>query len=65
MGVFRILMGFMNLANLLLILPYLDALYSERGYTPLSVTERAADLITRDFVLFNHHFTLPFGRAAD
>ncbi len=60
LGIFRIFMGFMNLANLLLILPFFDAWYTERGYTPLELTERAADPITRDFVVFNSHFTLPF-----
>ena len=59
-GVFRILLGFANLANLLLILPFFDAWYSERGFTPLAQTDRANPPIAHDFFFFNFRFDLPF-----
>ncbi|MHB8635528.1 MAG: HTTM domain-containing protein [Fimbriimonadaceae bacterium] len=59
-GVFRILLGFANLANLLLILPFFDAWYTERGFTPLAVTDRYNGLIARDFYFLNYRFVLPF-----
>lgn len=60
MGVFRILLGFWNLANLVLILPSLDAWFSERGFVPLAIGARANPPVASDFYVFSHKFQLPF-----
>ncbi|HLK15287.1 MAG TPA: HTTM domain-containing protein [Fimbriimonadaceae bacterium] len=59
-GVFRILLGFANLANLLLILPFFDAWFTERGFTPMAVNDRYFGPIARDFYFFNQVYILKF-----
>lgn len=60
LGVFRILMGLANLGALILLLPFLEAWYSEAGFTPLAVTDRSRGPISQDFVFFGVHAHLPF-----
>lgn len=60
MGVFRILLGFANLASLALLFPTFNAWFSESGFTPLALTQRADPPIARDFYLGGWKLELPF-----
>ena len=59
MGLFRIFISSVNFLNLLIILPSIDAWFSERGFTPIDVTERALPAIGNKFLLFGHQIELP------
>ena len=59
-GIFRIIIGFLALLNFLMILPFFDDWFTERGYVPLSMMRRWLPPVDRHFTWFGHVYKLPF-----